>query len=51
MRYSLLLPLLFLGLTGCVVAGPAPGPVYVAQPAPVVVERPVVQREVVVVHP
>ena len=36
MRYSLLFPLAFLGLTGCVVATPAPAPVsttYVT-PAP-----------------
>jgi hypothetical protein len=26
MRYSLLLPLVFLGLAGCVVANPAPAP-------------------------
>lgn len=26
MRYSLLLPLIFLGLAGCVVANPAPAP-------------------------
>lgn len=46
MRYSLVLPLVFLGLTGCVVSTPAPAPTsttyvtpaptatVVAQPAP-----------------
>ena len=46
MRYSLVLPLVFLGLTGCVVSTPAPAPTsttyvtpappatIIAQPAP-----------------
>jgi len=49
MRYSLLLPLVFLGLGGCTVEASGPGPVYAAQPvyvapAPMVVERPIVVR-------
>jgi hypothetical protein len=34
MRLSLLLPLTFLGLAGCVVATPAPQPAAVVTPAP-----------------
>ena len=50
MRYSLLLPLVFLGLGGCAVEASSPGPAYVAvqpvyvAPAPIVVERPIVVR-------
>jgi hypothetical protein len=55
MRYSLLLPVLFLGLAGCTVSSQSPGPAYgTAYPAygttyaapvevaPVVVARPMV---------
>jgi hypothetical protein len=52
MRYTLLLPVAVLCLTGCVAEVPGPGPVVVQQSRPVVVERPaVVERPVVVVRP
>jgi hypothetical protein len=52
MRYSLLLPVVFLGLAGCVAEVPGPRGVVVEQQRPVVVERPVVvDRPVVVVRP
>jgi hypothetical protein len=51
MRYSLLLPVVFLGLAGCVAEVPGPSGVVVEQQRPVV-ERPVVvDRPVVVVRP
>ncbi len=54
MRSLIMLPIVILGLTGCVVAGPGPGPAYVEQGTPMVVEQPapvVVARPVVVVRP
>jgi len=52
MRYTLLLPVAVLCLTGCVAEVPGPGPVVVQQSRPVVVEQPaVVERPVVVVRP
>jgi hypothetical protein len=48
MRYSLLLPLVFLSLAGCVVAGPPERSAYVERSHPAYVEQ---QQPMVVVRP
>jgi hypothetical protein len=51
MRYSLLLPVIFLGLAGCAVSSEGPAPVYgSAYVAPVEVAPVIVARPVVVVR-
>jgi hypothetical protein len=46
-----LMPLILLGVSGCVVAGPPQRQTIVEREPPVVVERPVVERQTVVERP